>query len=81
MTINNIERKYAVDGAEYFASSAQALVRQMNEASFSQRPTAHEFMTEVAERTTLQNGAKPRTDTFEHFVADLILAGMIKEIS
>lgn len=78
--MNNSTKKYAVDGREYEAGSAKDLVRLMNESSFSQCPSPREYMLEAAERTTMQNGSKPRTDTFDHFVLDLISAGMIKEL-
>lgn len=77
--LNNI-KKYTVDGREYEAGSARELVQLMNEASFSQCSSPREYMLEAAERTTMQNGSKPRIDTFDHFVLDLISAGMIKEL-
>lgn len=73
-------KKYRVGGDLITARDAEDLVRQMNEGSFSRMPSTEEYMLDVAERVRTQSGDKPRVDTHEHFVADLISAGMVKEV-
>ncbi len=70
--------QFEMNGEVFVASLARGLVAQMNASSFQPCDTDQEYMAEVSERTTMQDGTKPRTDTFHHFVEDLIQDGLIR---
>lgn len=72
------DTKFLVNGEQFVASSAEALVSQMNEQSFQPCKSAEEYMQEVAERVTMSNGLKPRIDSFDSFVEDLVGDGYVK---
>jgi hypothetical protein len=72
--------KYQTMSHTFEADSAASLVEQMHSASYATAEDDATFMQETAERTQTQNGAPIRFDTPEHFVADLIAAGLIKEL-
>lgn len=74
-----IERhtQFEVNGEVFTASSARSLVHQMNEASFQPDPCDQKYMDAVRDRVTFQDGTKPRTDTFHHFVEDMVAGGHI----
>lgn len=73
--------KYAVNGNAIEAATSADLVSQMHKASFDPDGTDQEFMVATASRVRLQNGQQVRSDTADHFVADLIAAGMITSSS
>lgn len=72
--------QFEMNGEVFVASSARDLVTQMNAASFDPCPEERKYMSQVADRVTLQDGTKPRTDTFHHFVEDLVAAGFVRVI-
>lgn len=70
--------QFEVNGEVFVASSARSLVDQMNAGSFDPCLEERKYMDQVADRVTLQDGTKPRTDTFHHFVEDLVAAGFVR---
>lgn len=70
--------QFEANGEVFVASSARSLVTKMNRSSFDPCQEERKYMCQVAERVTLQDGTKPRTDTFHHFVEDLVAAGFVR---
>ena len=65
------------DGLTFFADSAPDVVRFLRESSHYPKPTAEKFMRSVASAVAVQTGHSVRYDCPEHFVADLMTAGLI----
>jgi hypothetical protein len=55
-----------------FTGTAAALVKHLHKGSRAQAPDDATWVNETAKRFELMSGNKPRTDTMEHFVDDLI---------
>lgn len=73
--------QYVTKGGDQFvAATPRHLVEQMRDSSFTPTGSVELYMVSAADRATEQEGAKVRSDTPEHFVADLIAAGLIKEL-
>lgn len=68
-----------VAGQTFFAGDEAELVRQMHESSRAPDPNDQKWMRSVADRAKLSTGATIRHDTPEHFIADLIEAGLLSE--
>lgn len=74
--------KYVVNqNQEIKAASLEALVDEMNASAFEPAPTRIDFMVRTADRVADQIGKPVRADTVEHFVEDLMGAGLIKELA
>jgi hypothetical protein len=68
------------DGKEFVARDEAHLVALLRADSFTPSPTLAAFMRDVAERARLQDRRITlRTDTTEHFVSDMIAAGLLSE--
>ncbi len=59
---------------------AAAVVGQMLNVSRTPAPDLGQFMREAAARAALQTGATFRSDTAEHFLDDLVAAGLVSEL-
>ena len=69
------------EGVLFDAVDAAALVTMMRHAArWSGAETDAEYMAGFADRAKL-SGARIRSDAAEHFVADVIAAGFIRELS
>lgn len=69
-----------LDG-EVFEGSAKDIVIAMHDSSMAPATSDKDWMKETSERAKMQTGgATVRTDTPDHFVADLIKLGMLKEV-
>lgn len=70
----------ALDG-DVFEGSPKDIVIQMHDSSMAPSTSDKDWMKETSERAKMQTGgAVIRTDTPDHFVADLIKFGMLKEV-
>ena len=68
------------DGKEFLARDEAHLVAQLRADSFTPSPSDAAFMRDVAERARFQDKRIVlRTDTTEHFVSDMIAAGLLSE--
>lgn len=67
------------DGRLLLAADEAELVSRLHDGSRAPAASDQEWMREVAQRMKLYNGASIRTDTAEHFIADLEAQGVIAE--
>ena len=68
------------DGREFIARDEGHLVAMLRVDSFTPSPSLIAFMQDVAERARFQDQRITlRTDTTEHFVSDMIAAGLLSE--
>lgn len=74
-------RKYSINGEIFEATGSKDLVGQMRQSSFTVESSLEAFMVAAAARAAEQSGSEVRSDTADHFVADLIKIGLIKEVS
>lgn len=64
-----------------FEGAAADLVAAMRAASFSGAADDTTWMAESAARVKFTSGRDVRSDSADHFVADLIAAGLVEEIA
>ncbi len=67
------------DGQRYVAVDARGLVDQLRKDSWLGADTSKPKWRQEAALRAAQSGAVVRADSDAHFIADLILAGLIKE--
>jgi len=65
------------DGQALMSTAPEDIVRELNDISYTREPTPQKFMTESAKRILDFSGVKIRTDTAEHYVADLFSFGFL----
>jgi hypothetical protein len=66
-------------GQAYICRDARELIAAFHRKAFVKADSDQAFMEAMAERATLFTGVTYRTDTFEHFVADLLATGLLTE--
>lgn len=72
--------RYVIDDQTFEVKSAAELVRQMHNTSFAPAENDRAFMEEYAKRIFIQTQKKIRFDKATNFVADMIEAGLIKQV-
>ena len=65
------------DGQTLRSTAPDDIVAELNDGSFSPEPTPAKFMTASADRILQFSGAKIRTDSAAHYVADLFSFGFL----
>jgi hypothetical protein len=72
-----------LDGAKFLAEDEADLVSKMRIDAERWAPAADDaqYMKQTAARAKVQTGRTVRSDTPEHFVADLIAAGLVTELT
>lgn len=75
-------KKYEMLGGGVIkGSTAKELVGALRFSSWSPCMTEEIFMKEMSERCKFYNKSAVRTDTFEHFIEDLINGGFLWEVA
>lgn len=69
---------FMIDGIEF--ATAVKVVEYMRANSFTESASTPAFMVATAARTAEQFGTEIRSDTIDHFVADLIKVGLVEQI-
>jgi hypothetical protein len=69
------------DGEVLQAVDALQVVERLRSTAIFPTPSTEEYMVEVSARAFLQNGSIVRTDTAEHFVADLLGGRLLVPVS
>jgi hypothetical protein len=72
--------RYLSEGVIHTAASPRELVHKLHKASHAPSADDRTWMMEVSDRTEIQSGNKLRSDTPDHFVADLLRFGMIERL-
>lgn len=72
-------KTYQVNGDTYKAKDAENLLRQMWDKAQA-GVSFHEWALGLAARARIQTGQPFRDDRYEHLVADLIAAGLVREV-
>lgn len=73
--------KYIIEGwtpEVIEATSPAELVRQLARGSWDPAESDAEWMEQAAARAELQSGQPVRSDSAEHFVEDLLAAGLVR---
>jgi len=70
-----------IDGETFLAADERDLVEKMHSTSRAPSPSDEAWMRDVARRGELMTGREIRSDTPGNFVADLMAAGLLEEIS
>lgn len=73
-------QQYEVSGDSITLESATQLVEIMRQDSHSPSQSIKDFMSQVAHRCKIQNGATVRTESPELFVIDLLEFEFLEEI-
>ena len=66
------------DGRLFIAETPQQMVMFLWKSAWMQESGPHKYMTEVAKRAKLDKGVEIRSDSPEHFLADMALHGYIE---
>jgi hypothetical protein len=74
-------RKYRINKEIFEAVGPTDLVGQMRQSSFTIEASPAAFMVATAARVAEQFGTEVRSDTADHFVADLIKVGVVEEVT
>jgi len=69
---------FKIDGLEF--PTAAKVVEYMRGTSFTETSSTAAFLVATAARTAEQFGTDIRSDTAEHFVADLVKVGLVEQI-
>jgi hypothetical protein len=67
------------EGDEYFCRDERELVAAMHARAFTKAADDRAFMRAMANRAELFTGHVYRTDSYVHFVEDLIATGLLTE--
>ena len=69
------------DGETIQADTPSGVVSKLHEISLAQSLDDKMFMEETAERAVLQTGCRVRHDNPDHFINDLLKAGLLEHVS
>ena len=72
--------RYLSEGIIHQADSPRELVKKLHSVSHAPAADDRTWMMEVADRMEVQSGNKLRSDTPEHFVADLVGFGLVEKL-
>lgn len=68
----------ALNGKTYCGATLEEALQSMRASAWAcDEPTLAEYMKGVARRAKMWNGASVRTDSVDHFVADMVEAGQL----
>lgn len=68
------------EGQEFRGATAKGIVRAMKRAQWQHYDHKRDYMQDVAERCEGMTGTRPRVDSADNFVADLVTCGLLMEL-
>ena len=76
--------KYAIEGGGHVeAASPLELVEALRQDAMGWAPSVsiEDYMEDLAARSKMQDGSTVRTDSLDHFIADLVQNGFLTPVS